>query len=64
MEVSRNGVNFVAEFEGCRLTAYKCPAGVWTIGYGHTAGVREISFRQKRQRRSYWKKTLQNMQQK
>jgi len=24
------------EFEGCKLTAYKCPAGVWTIGYGHT----------------------------
>lgn len=23
-------------FEGCRLKAYLCPAGVWTIGYGHT----------------------------
>lgn len=23
-------------FEGCRLQAYKCPAGIWTIGYGHT----------------------------
>lgn len=28
-------------FEGCRLRAYKCPAGVWTIGYGHTRGVKE-----------------------
>ena len=28
------------EFEGCRLEAYKCPAGVWTIGYGHTNGVK------------------------
>ena len=28
------------EFEGCRLEAYKCPAGVWTIGYGHTHGVK------------------------
>jgi len=28
-------------FEGCRLKAYKCSAGVWTIGYGHTAGVKE-----------------------
>lgn len=28
--------------EGCRLTAYRCPAGVWTIGYGHTGDdVRE-----------------------
>ncbi|RHJ74417.1 lysozyme [Parabacteroides sp. AM08-6] len=27
-------------FESLRLEAYRCPAGVWTIGYGHTAGVR------------------------
>lgn len=27
---------FVAKHEGCRLTAYKCPAGRWTIGYGAT----------------------------
>lgn len=33
--------DFVAGFEGCRLTAYRCPAGVWTIGYGHTRGVKE-----------------------
>lgn len=23
-------------FEGLRLGAYRCPAGKWTIGYGHT----------------------------
>lgn len=28
-------------FEGFRAKAYKCPAGVWTIGYGHTLGVQE-----------------------
>ena len=39
MSVSDRGVELVAKFEGCRLEAYKCPAGVWTIGYGHTAGV-------------------------
>ena len=27
--------------EGLRLTAYKDAAGVWTIGYGHTQGVRK-----------------------
>lgn len=32
---------FISDFEGCRLIAYKCSAGVWTIGYGHTEGVRE-----------------------
>lgn len=30
----------VKSFEGLRLTAYKCPAGIWTIGYGHTRGVK------------------------
>ena len=34
------GLNLIKQFEGCRLTAYKCPAGVLTIGYGHTAGVK------------------------
>lgn len=37
--VSDNGVELIAKYEGCRLEAYLCPAGVWTIGYGHTAGV-------------------------
>ena len=32
---------FIGKWEGCKLTAYKCPAGVWTIGYGHTKGVYE-----------------------
>lgn len=32
---------FISSFEGCRLTAYRCSAGVLTIGYGHTKGVRE-----------------------
>lgn len=26
-------------FEGLRTTAYRCPSGVWTVGYGHTLGV-------------------------
>lgn len=29
-------IDILKEFEGCRLTAYFCPAGVCTIGYGHT----------------------------
>ena len=39
--VCDEAVNLVKHFEGLYLTAYKCPAGVWTIGYGHTAGVKE-----------------------
>lgn len=40
MKISTTGLNLIKSFEGCRLTAYKCPAGVWTIGYGHTGGVK------------------------
>lgn len=28
--------DLIKKYEGCRLTAYKCPAGIWTIGYGTT----------------------------
>jgi len=31
-----NGIALIKRFEGLRLKAYLCPAGVWTIGYGHT----------------------------
>lgn len=30
----------IKQFEGCRLEAYRCPAGVPTLGWGHTNGVR------------------------
>ena len=36
MEASEKIKQFIKEQEGCRLTAYRCPSGVWTIGYGHT----------------------------
>lgn len=39
MKTSQTGIELIKKFEGCRLDAYKCPAGVWTIGYGHTVGV-------------------------
>ena len=38
-KTATKGIELIKEFEGCRLTAYKCPAGVWTIGYGHTGTV-------------------------
>jgi lysozyme len=34
--VIQDGVDLVARFEGYSATPYKCPAGVWTIGYGTT----------------------------
>jgi lysozyme len=35
-----NGVDLIKKWEGCKLKAYLCPAGVPTIGYGHTKGVK------------------------
>ena len=40
MKTSPKGIALIKEFEGLRLKAYKCPGGVWTIGYGHTTGVK------------------------
>lgn len=39
MKTSDKGIALIKKFEGCYLKAYKCPAGVWTIGYGHTGKV-------------------------
>ena len=41
MNIGTKGIELIKKYEGCRLTAYKCPAGVWTIGWGHTSGVYE-----------------------
>lgn len=41
LNISSNGLKIIKKYEGCKLTAYKCPAGVWTIGYGHTKGVKQ-----------------------
>ena len=38
-KTSQTGIDLIKQYEGLRLTAYKCAAGVWTIGYGHTEGV-------------------------
>lgn len=40
MRTSHVGLTLIKSFESLRLEAYRCPAGIWTIGYGHTAGVR------------------------
>jgi GH24 family phage-related lysozyme (muramidase) len=39
-KTSQRGIDLIKRFEGCNLTAYLCPAGVPTIGYGHTGGVK------------------------
>jgi lysozyme len=34
--ISENGLSLIKSFEGKYYEGYLCPAGVWTIGYGHT----------------------------
>lgn len=44
MKASVDAYELIKQFEGLRLEAYLCPAGIWTIGYGHTSGVSPNSF--------------------
>jgi lysozyme len=39
-KTSSEGISLIKKHEGLRLTAYLCPANVWTIGYGHTRTAR------------------------
>lgn len=36
MSATAHAVPIVKRWEGCRLEAYLCPAGIWTIGWGAT----------------------------
>lgn len=37
--MSKNGLTLLKSFEGCELTAYQDPVGIWTVGYGWTQPV-------------------------
>lgn len=58
MKTSPKGIALIKEFEGLRLKAYQCPGGVWTIGYGHTAGVKPGMLISKAQAEEYLKADL------
>lgn len=58
--ISQNGLEFIGSFEGLRLTAYWDSYGqVWTIGYGHTGGVRQGQTITKAQALSYLRSDCQ-----
>lgn len=40
MKISKKGIEFIKDLEGLSLKAYTCSAGWYTIGYGHTKGVK------------------------
>ncbi|MEG1693615.1 MAG: lysozyme [Bacteroidales bacterium] len=39
MKIGNKGIELIKNFEGFSSTAYRCPAGILTIGYGHTRNV-------------------------
>jgi lysozyme len=39
--INQAGLDLIEQFEGCKLQAYQDVAGIWTIGYGHIAGVQQ-----------------------
>jgi lysozyme len=41
LKISDECISLVKTMEGFKDTAYKCPAGIWTIGYGETKGVKQ-----------------------
>lgn len=64
MKITKEVFEKIKEFEGLRLKAYKCPAGVWTIGYGHTSGVKEGMKITKAQAEKYLKEDIENVEKK
>lgn len=41
--VSKNCIELIKQFEGCKLTAYQDCVGVWTIGYGTTSSMKSVT---------------------
>lgn len=39
MKSTHSLIEHIKQSEGFKPKAYKCPAGIWTCGYGHTRGV-------------------------
>jgi lysozyme len=40
MQMSQEGIDaLLKKYEGCKLKAYRCPANICTIGYGHTSAA-------------------------
>lgn len=54
-KISDKGIRLICSFEGLELKAYLCPAGVWTIGIGHTKNVKKGDVITKEQAIQYFK---------
>lgn len=59
MKVSDVLIDKLKQFEGYRAKAYRCPAGVWTCGYGHTKGVTARTVCDKKKAEEWLRKDLE-----
>ncbi|GAA4879929.1 lysozyme [Ferrimonas pelagia] len=41
LQISGEGLQMLADLEGCERAAYQCSADTWTVGIGHTIGITE-----------------------
>lgn len=62
MKTGEKGISLIKQFEGLRLTAYQCTAGVWTIGYGHTSGVKPTDTITQAQAEQYLREDLEKFE--
>lgn len=53
MKTSNKGIDLIKKYEGFRAKAYRCPADVWTIGYGHTLNVKSTDVIDKAQAEAF-----------
>lgn len=59
MKISEAGIKLICKWEEFRPYAYVCPAGLWTIGYGHTGGVKPTDKIDLDQGEAYLRKDLE-----
>lgn len=59
MKISEAGIKLICKWEEFRPYAYVCPAGLWTIGYGHTGGVKPTDKIDLAQGEAYLRKDLE-----
>ena len=59
MKISEAGIKLICKWEEFRGYAYVCPAGLWTIGYGHTGGVKPTDKIDPAQGEAYLRKDLE-----
>ena len=45
MNTGEQGISLIKRFEGCKKRPYRCPAGLWTVGYGTVLYLNQINLK-------------------